>query len=255
MIFDAFQLDGRVALVTGAARGLGQGIALGLAEAGADVVVLDVLDPDETVERITALDRRAHPLSRDLLGLTENRAGEIVADAIAPFGRLDILVNNAGIIRRAPALDFRQADWDAVLSINLSAAFLLCQAFARQAIVAGTGGKVINMASLLSFQGGTTVPAYAAAKSGIAGMTRALANEWAQHNINVNALAPGYFATELTSALRADPARAEPMLGRIPAGRWGNPTDLQGAAVFLASDAAAYVHGVILPVDGGWLAW
>lgn len=255
MILDAFRLDGRVALVTGAARGLGQGIALGLAEAGADLVVLDVLDPIDTVERITALDRRAHPLTRDLLGLNEANAAGIIADAIAPFGRLDILVNNAGIIRRAPAVEFPQDDWDAVLSINLSAAFLLSQALARQAMAAGRGGKIINMASLLSFQGGTTVPAYAAAKSGIAGMTRALANEWAKHNINVNALAPGYFATELTSALRADPARAEPMLSRIPADRWGDPTDLQGAAVFLASDAAAYVHGIILPVDGGWLAW
>ena len=255
MILDSFRLDGRVALVTGAARGLGQGIALGLAEAGADVVALDVLDPDATVERIQGLGRRASPLTRDLLGLSESSAGGIIDDAVAAFGRLDILVNNAGIIRRAPAMEFPQADWDAVLSINLSASFLLSQAFARRALAAGQGGKIINMASLLSFQGGTTVPAYAAAKSGIAGMTRALANEWAQHGINVNALAPGYFATELTSALRADPARAEPMLSRIPAGRWGDPTDLQGAAVFLASDAAAYVHGIILPVDGGWLSW
>lgn len=255
MILDAFRLDGRVALVTGAARGLGQGIAVGLAEAGADVIALDVLHPNETVEQITMLGRRAHPLTRDLLGLSEASAAEIITDAISPFGRLDILVNNAGIIRRAPAVEFPQGDWDAVLSINLSAAFLLSQGFARQAMAAGRGGKIINMASLLSFQGGTTVPAYAAAKSGIAGMTRALANEWAKHNINVNALAPGYFATELTSALRADPSRAEPILSRIPADRWGDPTDLQGAAVFLASDAAAYVHGIILPVDGGWLAW
>lgn len=254
-ILDAFRLDGRVALVTGAARGLGQAIALGLAEAGADVVTLDVLDPDETVKRITALGRRAHPLTRDLLGLVEADAAEIVGESVAALGRLDILVNNAGIIRRAPALEFSQEDWEAVLSINLSAAFLLSQAFARRAIAAGQGGKIINMASLLSYQGGTTVPAYAAAKSGVTGLTRALANEWAKHGINVNALAPGYFATDLTAALRADPSRAESMLGRIPAGRWGDPTDLKGAAVFLASDAAAYVHGTILPIDGGWLAW
>lgn len=241
--------------MTGAARGLGQGIAVGLAEAGADVVVLDVLDPGETVERITALGRRSHPLTCDLLGLTESAASGIANDAVSTFGRLDILVNNAGIIRRAPAIDFPQEEWDSVLSINLSAAFLLSQAFARYTIPAGRGGKIINMASLLSFQGGTTVPAYAAAKSGIAGLTRALANEWAKYGINVNALAPGYFATELTSALRADPSRAEPMLERIPAGRWGEPSDLKGAAVFLASDAAAYVHGIVLPVDGGWLAW
>jgi 2-deoxy-D-gluconate 3-dehydrogenase len=179
----------------------------------------------------------------------------IVEECVAGLGRLDILVNNAGIIRRAPALEFSQEDWEAVLGINLSAAFYLSQAAARHFIGAGQGGKIINVASMLSFQGGILVPAYTAAKSGLAGLTRALANEWASHGINVNAIAPGYMATEVTAAIRADPTRAQAMLSRIPAGRWGAPSDLKGAVVFLASDASAYVHGAIIPVDGGWLAW
>jgi 2-dehydro-3-deoxy-D-gluconate 5-dehydrogenase len=255
MILDSFKLDGRVALVTGAARGLGQGIALGLAEAGADIVALDRAALDETREQIAALGRRCHPLARDLAGTTPETARAIVAECIATLGRLDILVNNAGIIRRAPALEFSPDDWDAVLSINLSAAFYLSQAAARHFIAAGQGGKIINMASMLSFQGGTFVPAYTAAKSGLAGLTRALANEWAAQGVNVNAIAPGYMATEVTAGIRADPARERAVLGRIPAGRWGEPADLQGAVVFLASDAAAYLHGAIVPVDGGWLGW
>ena len=255
MILDAFRLDGRAALITGAARGLGQGLALGLAEAGADILALDRLNLDETCDLVRARGRRCHALARDLEVVSAAAAEEMVGDGTAAMGRLDILVNNAGIIRRSPALAYDEADWEAVLRINLSAAFYLSQAFARRLVAAERGGKILNVASVLSFQGGTTVAAYTAAKSGLAGLTRALANEWAPWGINVNAVAPGYLATDLTAALRADPARSAAMLGRIPAGRWGEPTDLQGAAVFLCSDAAAYVHGAILSVDGGWLAW
>jgi len=255
MILDAFRLDGKVALVTGAARGLGQAIAAGLAEAGADIALLDRLPLADTMRQIEALDRECLAIERDLDGLTVPEASGIVDRVADAFGRVDILVNNAGMIRRAPALDFTPADWDASLAINLSAPFFLSQAFARQAIAAGHGGKIVNLASMLSFQGGSSVPAYTATKSGVAGLTRALANEWAALGINVNAIAPGYIATELTAALRADPARAGAVLGRIPAGRWGTPEDVQGTVVFLASDAARYVHGTILPVDGGWLAW
>ncbi len=191
---------------------------------------------------------------RDLQGTTPESAQAIVAECVAALGRLDILINNAGIIRRAPAIEFSPDDWDAVLNINLSAAFYLSQAAARQFIAVSRGGKIINSASMLSFQGGLFVPAYTAAKSGLAGLTRALANEWAAQGINVNAIAPGYMATEVTAGIRADPAREQSVLSRIPAGRWGDAADLQGAAVFLASDASAYLHGAIVPVDGGWLA-
>ncbi len=255
MILDAFRLDGRVALVTGAARGLGQGIAVGLAEAGADVAVLDRIGTDETEAMIAAVSRRALGLTADLAGLAQADASDVVAQVISGLGRIDILVNNAGILHRDPALDYPAFAWDATLAINLTSAFYLSQEAARAFLAAGHGGKIINMASMLSFQGGTFVPAYTAAKSGIAGITHALANEWAKHGINVNAIAPGYMATEITAALRADPNRGPSMLGRIPAGRWGTPEDLQGSVVFLASDAAAYVHGVVLPIDGGWLSW
>jgi len=255
MILDAFHLDGRAALVTGAARGLGQALAVGLAEAGADVAVLDRLDLGETCDRVHATGRRAFGLTHDLQGLTAAAATEIVAAGATTLGSLDILVNNAGIIRRAPALDVSQADWDDVLGVNLSAAFLLSQAVARELVAAERGGKIVNVVSMLSFQGGVLAPAYAAAKSGLAGLTRALANEWAGHGINVNAIAPGYMATDLTASVRGDPSRREAMLARIPAGRWGEPADVQGAAVFLASDAAAYLHGAVIPVDGGWLSW
>ena len=254
MILDAFRLDGRAALVTGAARGLGQALAAGLAEAGADVVALDLLPMDETAALVTAVGRRCHALERDLAGLDPPGAEAVIAAGTEALGRLDILVNNAGIIRRAPALAYEQADWEATLAVNLSAAFYLSQAFARRLVMAGQPGKIVNVASLLSFQGGMLVPAYAAAKSGLAGLTRALANEWARHGINVNAIAPGYMATDNTQALRDDPVRSREILGRIPAGRWGTPEDLKGAVVFLASPAAAYVHATTLTVDGGWLA-
>lgn len=255
MILDDFRLDGRVALVTGGARGLGQAIAVGLAEAGADLVLLDRLELGETEALIRARDRRCLALARDLAGLSPDGADDLLLAATSGLGEPDILVNNAGIIRRAPALEYPQADWEAVLGINLSAAFYLSQAVGRRLVAAGRGGKIVNLCSMLSFQGGAMVPAYAAAKSGLAGLTRALANEWAGYGINVNGIAPGYLATDLTDPLRADAARAAGVLARIPAGRWGEPADVQGAVVFLCSPAAAYVHGTILPVDGGWLAW
>jgi 2-deoxy-D-gluconate 3-dehydrogenase len=252
-MIDAFRLDGRVAIVTGAARGLGQGLALGLAGAGADVALVDLLPLDGTVASVEALGRRAYRAVRDLHDLTPESAANLIAEVVAELGRLDVLVNNAGILRRAPALDVAADDWQAVLDINLSAPFYLSQAAARAWAAAGQPGKIINMASMLSFQGGLFAPSYTATKSAIAGLTRALANEWAPHGINVNALAPGYMATEMTGGIREDPVRSKSMLDRIPAGRWGTPEDVAGPVVFLASDAAAYVHGVILPVDGGWL--
>lgn len=253
MIRDQFRLDGRVALVTGAGQGLGQAMAIGLAEAGADIVALDRRESDETGQIVTALGRRFKQTLCDLRHAPVTELRQIVAAITTEFGRLDILVNNAGIIRRAPALEFSEADWDDVLHINLKAAFFLAQAAARPMIAQG-GGKIINVASMLSFQGGILVPSYTAAKSGIAGLTRALANEWAKHHINVNAIAPGYMATDNTAALRADPGRSAAILDRIPAGRWGLPDDLKGIVVFLASSAADYVQGAVMPVDGGWLA-
>ena len=255
MILDAFRLDGRVALVTGAARGLGQGIAVGLAEAGADVALLDRISTADSEALIGALERRTLGIAADLRNLTQADAERLVSQVTDGLGRIDILVNNAGILQRAPAIEYPGDAWDATIAINLSAAFFLSQAAAKAFVASGRGGKIINMASMLSFQGGAMVPAYTAAKSGIAGITHALANEWAKHGINVNAIAPGYMATEITAALRDDPVRGPAMLGRIPAGRWGTPEDLQGAVVFLASDAAAYIHGTILPIDGGWLSW
>jgi len=247
----AFDLGGRVAAVTGANTGLGQSIALALAGAGADLALIGRTEPVDSLAAISAQGRRATWVSADL-GARPDHAG-IVAQITGKLGGLHILVNNAGIIRRANAIDFTEADWDAVLDVNLKSVFFLSQAAARHMIPAG-GGKIINIASMLSFQGGIRVPSYTASKSGIAGLTRLLANEWASQGINVNAIAPGYFATNNTAALQADVKRNAEILGRIPAGRWGNPADLGGAAVFLASRASDYVHGVILPVDGGWLA-
>jgi 2-deoxy-D-gluconate 3-dehydrogenase len=254
MILDAFKLDGKAALVTGGAQGLGQALAVGLAEAGADVAVLDRQAPVESCRHIAALGRRSHALQVDLEHVTAETARTVITECITVFGRFDILINNAGIIRRAAALEVSQEAWEAVLNINLSGTFYLCQAAARHFISANQAGKIINVASVLSFQGGILVPAYTAAKSGIAGLTRALANEWAGRGINVNAIAPGYMATAVTAAIRADAVRSAAMLQRIPAGRWGEADDLKGVVVFLASDAAAYVHGAIIAVDGGWLA-
>ena len=247
----AFHLEGRVAAVTGANTGLGRAIAEALAGAGADVALVGRSDPAETQAAIEGLGRRAVWVKADL-GSKPDYSG-IVGQVAGKLGGLHILVNNAGIIRRANAIDFTEADWDAVLDVNLKAVFFLSQAAARHMIPNG-GGKIINIASMLSFQGGIRVPSYTASKSGIAGLTRLLANEWAGQGINVNAIAPGYFATSNTAALQADPKRNSEILGRIPAGRWGDPKDLGGAAVFLASSAANYVQGIILPVDGGWLA-
>ncbi len=251
-ILDAFRLDGEVALVTGAGRGLGQAMALALAEAGADIAGLDVGNGAETKTKVEALGRRYYGISCDLLKATPAELNEVVAGVVATLGRLDILVNNAGIIRRAPALEFSEQDWDAVIQIDLKALFFLSQAAAR-VMAPHKQGKIINIASMLSFQGGILVPSYTAAKSGVAGLTRALANEWAALGINVNAIAPGYMATDNTAPLRADENRSQSILSRIPAGRWGEPQDLSGVVVFLASPAADYMYGAIVPVDGGWL--
>jgi 2-dehydro-3-deoxy-D-gluconate 5-dehydrogenase len=253
MILDLFRLDGRVGLVTGAARGLGQAMALGLAEAGADIVGLDRCESDETGTAVTKLGRRFMQVCCDLRDASVADLNAIVAQIVAEMGRLDILVNNAGIIRRAPALEFSEADWDDVLQINLKSVFFMSQAAGRVMAPQG-GGKIINVASMLSYQGGILVPSYTAAKSAVAGITRGLANEWARHAINVNAIAPGYMATDNTAPIRADAARAETILARIPAGRWGEPDDLKGCVVLLASRASDYMHGTIVCVDGGWMA-
>jgi len=252
MILDDFRLDGRVALVTGASRGLGQAMALALAEAGADIAALDVEDVAQTDQAVTALGRRFMPVQCNLRNASVAELQQVIERVVTELGRLDILVNNAGIIRRAPAIEFSEADWDDVLQIDLKALFFLSQAAAKVMVKQG-GGKIINIASMLSFQGGVIVPSYTAAKSGVAGITRALANEWAKHNINVNAIAPGYMATDNTAALRADPNRSALILDRIPAGRWGTPDDLKGIVVFLGSSASDYMQGAIVPVDGGWL--
>ncbi|MFA4938568.1 2-dehydro-3-deoxy-D-gluconate 5-dehydrogenase KduD [Brevundimonas sp.] len=247
-----FDLTGKVALVTGGNVGLGQGIALALAEAGADIVSVALSESDDTVAKVQALGRRAHAISADLTSIEP--VERVVQEALAAMGRIDILVNNAGLIRRADAVDFTEADWDLVMNINLKTVFFMSQAVARLFIKQGEGGKIINIASMLSFQGGIRVPSYTASKSGVAGLTKLMANEWAPHRITANAIAPGYFATANTQALREDPVRSAEILGRIPAGRWGEPSDLGGAAVFLASRASDYVQGAILPVDGGWQA-
>ncbi|BCS80163.1 2-dehydro-3-deoxy-D-gluconate 5-dehydrogenase KduD [Anaerocellum diazotrophicum] len=252
MILDKFRLDGKVAIVTGASTGLGQGMAIALAEAGADIVGVDYVPCTETKQKIESIGRRFLEIQANLM--TIEPINMIIEKTIQEFGKLDILVNNAGIIRRCDAIDFTEKDWDDVLAINLKTVFFFCQAAARQFIKQGTGGKIINIASMLSFQGGIRVPSYTASKSGVAGITKALANEWAKYNINVNAIAPGYMATNNTQQLREDPQRSAEILSRIPAGRWGTPEDLQGAVVFLASDASGYVNGCILNVDGGWLA-
>lgn len=246
-----FSLAGSVALVTGASTGIGQGIAVALATAGADIAAVGRSSPAQTAERVQALGRRFIALQADLGSIT--CCPDIVQEVTGHFGAVDILVNNAGIIRRGEALEFSEADWDAVLNVNLKTVFFLSQAAARNMAARGRG-KIINIASMLSFQGGIRVASYTASKSGVMGITRLLANEWAAKGINVNAIAPGYIATRNTAVLRDDGIRNREILSRIPAGRWGVPEDLGGAAVFLASSASDYVHGAILPVDGGWLA-
>jgi 2-deoxy-D-gluconate 3-dehydrogenase len=252
MILDKFKLDGKVAVVTGAARGLGQGMAIGLAEAGADVVLVDILDMSESRNRIEQLGRRCETVTADL---SKKESVDIIINRmLEAMEGLDILVNCAGIIRRAPLLEFSEKDWDDVMNINIRTLFFLSQAAARVMVKQGRGGKIINIASMLSFQGGILVPSYTASKSAVMGLTRLLANELAPHQINVNAIAPGYMATDNTAPLRADPVRSKAILDRIPAGRWGEPEDLKGVVVFLASAASDYMNGYTIAVDGGWLA-
>ncbi len=246
-----FDLSGRVALVTGARSGIGQGIAAALAQAGADIVGISRGSMADTQRQVEAHGRRFVALQADIGTLDDGTS--LIQQATDVGGRLDILVNNAGTTHRQPAIDVAASAWDRVIDTNLRSAFLLAQAAARQFRAQGSGGRIINIASMLSFQGGVNVVAYATSKSGLAGLTRALANEWAGEGINVNAIAPGYIATDLTQAIQDDPARNPTILARIPAGRWGSPADLGGLAVFLASDAAAYCHGGVYPVDGGWL--
>jgi 2-dehydro-3-deoxy-D-gluconate 5-dehydrogenase len=246
-----FDLSGKTALITGANTGIGQAIAVAMAAAGADIVAVGRSAMDDTEARCAPHGRKFRPVRADLGSIEP--VERVLAEANELTGQVDILVNNAGIIRRADAIDYSEADWDAVLDVNLKTVFFLSQAAARPMLARGTG-KIINIASLLSFQGGIRVPAYTAAKSGLAGLTKLLANEWAPRGVNVNAIAPGYFDTNNTEMLRADPERSAAILARIPAGRWGEPAEIGGAAVFLASAASDYVHGITLPVDGGWLA-
>ncbi|MFN3229388.1 MAG: 2-dehydro-3-deoxy-D-gluconate 5-dehydrogenase KduD [Asticcacaulis sp.] len=246
-----FDLSGKVALVTGANTGLGQGIALALAAAGADIAAAGIQEATETGDRVRALGRRFINLQADLTSTAP--IADLLSGTVNGLGGLDILVNNAGLIRRCDAVDFSEKDWDDVMNVNIKSAFFMSQAAGRHMIANGRG-KIINIASMLSFQGGIRVPSYTASKSAIAGITRLLANEWAAKGLNINAIAPGYMATDNTAQLRADEARSSEILGRIPAGRWGEPSDLGGAAVFLSSKASDYVNGIILPVDGGWLA-
>ena len=253
MILDLFKLDGKVAVVTGGARGIGQAYALGLAEAGADVALVDVIDMTETAEKITALGRKTACFTVDL-SQGEVIADPLIADCVEKLGRVDILVNNAGIIRREPFTEHSAKNWNDVLGINLSTPFFLSQAAARQMIAQGQGGTIINIASMLSFQGGILVPGYAASKGGIKSLTMLMANELAKHGICVNAIAPGYIATDNTAPIRADPARNQTILDRIPAGRWGSTDDLKGICVFLASAASDYMNGFTVAVDGGWLS-
>ncbi len=252
----SFDLSGRVALVTGANTGIGQGIAVALAQAGADIAAVGRTPAEETARLVDAAGRRCLLVKADLSSISP--VAEIVDDVASGLGAVDILVNNAGIIRRNDALDFTEEDWDAVVDTNLKVLFFLSQAVARHMVhwssQGGRRGKIINIASMLTFQGGIRVPSYTASKSGVGGLTKLLANEWAARGINVNAIAPGYIATNNTSALQADESRNRQIVERIPEGRWGDPSDIGGAAVFLASEAANYVQGHILAVDGGWLA-
>lgn len=253
MVLDQFKLDGKVAVVTGAGRGIGQAYALGLAEAGADIAVVDVIPMDETLDAVKALGRRAIGIKADL-AKGEKEAPKIVAKVVKALGRVDVLVNNAGIIRREPFLEHSAKNWNDVISINLSTPFFLSQAVARQMVKQGQGGKIINIGSMLSYQGGILIPGYAAAKGGIKSLTMLMANELSKYGICVNAIAPGYIATANTAPIRADKKRNRAILDRIPAGRWGTPDDLKGLCVFLAAPASDYVTGFMYACDGGWLA-
>jgi 2-deoxy-D-gluconate 3-dehydrogenase len=248
---DLFDLTGKVALVTGASTGLGAGMSVGFAKAGADLVLVDIADSSETEKKIQVLGKKARILISDLS--TMAGVQDVITKGLAAFGKIDILVNNAGIIRRTPAIDFSEKDWDDVMALNVKTVFFLSQGIARD-MMKRKCGKIISIASLLSFQGGITVPSYSASKGAVAQITKALANEWAQHGINVNAIAPGYMITNNTENLRKDPVRTKSITERIPAGRWGTSEDLQGAVVFLASKASDYVNGHVLLVDGGWMA-
>jgi len=251
-VLDKFKLDGKIAIVTGASKGLGQAMAVGLAQAGADVAIVARSSMNETMKEIESLGRRCVQIRADLISI--NCIDKIIAETIEHLGRIDILVNNAGTIRRAPITEFTEKDWDDVINVNQKTLFFLSQAVVKVFIKQGDGGKIINIASMLSFQGGILIPSYTASKSAVMGLTRLMANELAAHNINVNAIAPGYIATDLTATLRADPIRSKTIFERIPAGRWGEPSDLKGTVVFLASDASSYMHGYTVAVDGGWLA-
>jgi len=254
MILDAFRLHGKTALVTGSRRGIGRAIAVALAEAGADVACHGRSpDPGSVCDEIAALGRRCVYFAADVTDATARRI--LFQNVLATFGQLDILVNNAGPIRRAPAAEYSAEFWEEMMAAHLSAVFYLSQLAGQHMLARNIPGKIVNIASLLSFQGGIRVPGYSAAKAGVAGLTKALANEWASKGINVNAIAPGYVITDNTSALRSDPSRNQQILDRIPAGRWGEPADLTGAALFLCSHASAYVHGQVLAVDGGWLSF
>ncbi|MFF2446927.1 SDR family oxidoreductase [Neobacillus sp. NPDC058068] len=251
MSLELFKLNGKVAAITGATRGIGRSMALALAEAGADIALLQ-RSPEQTAvkEEIEKLGRKCLIVPCDLEDADQVKAA--IPNVVSHFGKIDILVNNAGIQRRSPSVDFAELDWDDVINVNLKTVWLLSQQAGRYMVPNGKG-KIINTASLLSYQGGLTVPAYAAAKGGVAQLTKALSNEWAQHNVNVNAIVPGYIATDMNTALINDETRNRQILERIPAGRWGNPEDFKGSVVFLASDASNYVHGHLLAVDGGWL--
>jgi 2-deoxy-D-gluconate 3-dehydrogenase len=253
-ILDQFSLKGKVAIVTGASTGLGQGMCLGLADAGADIVGVDYVDMPETKTQVEALGKRFYGIKKDLINSKQADLVSLVEEAVKAFGHVDILVNNAGIIKRQDALEFSESNWDDVMNINSRTVFFLSQACANQFVKQQTGGKIISVASMLAYQGGIRVPSYTASKSAVKGITMAMANEWAKYNINVNAIAPGYMATNNTKQLRDDETRAGQILERIPAGRWGLPSDMMGAIVFLASEASSYVNGFTLAVDGGWLA-
>ncbi len=246
-----FDLSGKIAIITGASTGLGKGMSLGLASAGADLVLVDYVDCAETAGEVNAIGRKSITIVADLSNIKPIQS--IVDETLRTFGKIDILVNNAGIIRRTAAIDFSEKDWDEVMSINSKTVFFFCQAVARD-MIKRKYGKIINISSLLAFQGGILVPSYSASKGAVAQITKSLANEWASQGININAIAPGYMATNNTKALREDPLRSKTILDRIPAGRWGTPDDLKGAVVFLASQASDYMNGHVMVVDGGWMA-